>query len=162
MYGDGKVIVPSKAARARADQIVAAYDEWAKERIPPRGYKKLARESDRAFDATTRLENKILKTRATTIEGMIAKIRCAHAQAAHWRSRALPGLAKLEKLDLHEIAGNAEDIALSIFRDIQRLAVTEGTREIEQLYSELDPKLQPSAAVYLRNLSKKSKVSVPA
>jgi hypothetical protein len=49
--------------------------------------------------------------RATTIEGMLAKIRCASACAIR---------GKLDRID----GGSAETMALSIFDDLQQLAET--------------------------------------
>jgi hypothetical protein len=71
-------ITPSAEARARADEIVAAYDEWeaAKEK-KPRGFKAAIDAYDKAESIETRLEQKIHSIRATTIEGMTAKARCA-------------------------------------------------------------------------------------
>lgn len=43
-----RLLTPSPEARARADEIIAAFDTWNAKRYP-RGYKKLERERDRAF-----------------------------------------------------------------------------------------------------------------
>jgi hypothetical protein len=116
---------PSKAARKRADEIIAAYQEWSKEGTPPRGYKKAVREKDRADNVAFALEKRVLDTRATTVDGMLAKIRCVHAQAT-WQWAELPPVEKLEKLDLDEISGSGSDMARSIFRDLQRIALGGG------------------------------------
>jgi hypothetical protein len=76
-----RTFVPSDAARDRAHEIIAAFDEWGKDRKPPRGYKKAVREAESARREYRLIEDRIAKTRATTIEGMLAKIRCAHAYA---------------------------------------------------------------------------------
>ena len=67
---------PSAAARARADEIVSAFDTWQKRRDRrPRGY----RAAERAMDAAGRrlcdLERKICSTRARSLAGLIAKAR---------------------------------------------------------------------------------------
>lgn len=120
MYQDQlSMVAPSKAARARADEIIAAYDEWAKEGVPPRGYKKAMRERDKADNIAASLEKKLTQTRASTIDGMLAKIRCAHA-----RMEEKYDLDELEALHPSRISGCADEIAVSIFRDLQRLALT--------------------------------------
>jgi|ERR1700736_4685673 len=73
--------LPSDAAHARADEIIAAYDEWHKDGKPPRGYKKAVREKDKAERAHLQIEKQIGETRATTLAGMLAKVRCAQAYA---------------------------------------------------------------------------------
>jgi hypothetical protein len=85
---------------------VAAFEAWYNKR--PRGYKKALRELARAGKAYDRLEIEVANTPATTIDGMQAKIRCARA----W-----------EREEIESISGGcAEAMALSIFRDIERLA----------------------------------------
>src|SRR5437870_157697 len=64
--------VPSPEARARADEIVAAYDEWSPKQDAPGSRKREAR-SERMFNKLSRLENKINKRRARTLVGLIAK-----------------------------------------------------------------------------------------
>ena len=102
--------VPSDAARDRAHEIIAAFDEWDKDRKPPRGYKKAVREAEKAAREYQHLERRIAQTRATTVEGMLAKIRCAHAYA------------KSDEIDGIEGGGAEEAMALSIFDDVRRLA----------------------------------------
>ncbi len=68
------VVRPSTAARARADEIVAAFDAWQKRRDRrPRGY----RAAERAMDAAGRrlgdLERQICSTRVRSLAGLIAK-----------------------------------------------------------------------------------------
>jgi hypothetical protein len=113
-----KVRPPSKAARARADEIIAAYDAWAKPAALPRGFKKLEKEMNRADNAASRLEREVCDTRAATIDGMIAKVRAAHAIL--W--------CKPEAIfdtDMDNLSGCAETMADSIFRDLQHFALAE-------------------------------------
>jgi len=68
------VVRPSAAARARADEIIAAFDTWQKQRDRrPRGY----RAAERAMDAAGRrlcdLERQICNTRVRSLAGLIAK-----------------------------------------------------------------------------------------
>jgi hypothetical protein len=63
--------VPSPEARARADEIVAACDEWRPD--PPRGIKSKEARSERMFNRLSRLEAKINKKRAHTFVGLLAK-----------------------------------------------------------------------------------------
>lgn len=69
---------PSPEARRRADEIVAAFDQWeaAKDK-KPRGYKTAKRAYEKAERIESRLEQKIHSISATTIAGMNAKARCA-------------------------------------------------------------------------------------
>lgn len=71
-------VTPSAETRARADEIVAAYDAWeaARER-KPRGYRKAKRAYNKAERIETEIEKKIHLIQATTIIGMTAKARCA-------------------------------------------------------------------------------------
>jgi hypothetical protein len=64
--------VPSPEARARADEIVAAYDEWHPKRSP-RGIRGKEVRSERMWNKLSRLEKKINKTRAKTFIGLLAK-----------------------------------------------------------------------------------------
>lgn len=99
-------IQPSEELRARGAEIVAAWDDWYVKR--PRGYKKAAREVKKAERRLSQIEREIANTRAATIEGMRAKIRCARA---------------FEKEEIESIGSSCtEAMALSIFHDIQRLA----------------------------------------
>jgi hypothetical protein len=78
---------PSPAARARADEIVAAYDDWwpklhrraareIKTRLP-RGYRAVEKQEERLSRLLGRLEAKINKTRARTFPGLLAKAKIA-------------------------------------------------------------------------------------
>jgi hypothetical protein len=95
----------SDELKARAAEIVTAFDAWCEKR--PRGYKKAGRELARAEKAYLLLEAEVANTRALTIDGMRAKIRCARA----W-----------EREEIGSISGGcAEAMALSIFRDLEQL-----------------------------------------
>jgi hypothetical protein len=73
-----RYITPSAETRARVDEIVAAYDEWStRKEKKPRGFRAAKRAYDKAEWIETALEQKIHTIRAHTIEGMIAKARCA-------------------------------------------------------------------------------------
>jgi hypothetical protein len=68
------VVSPSAAARARADEIIAAFDTWQKRRDRrPHGY----RAAERAMDAAGRrlcdLERQIRSTRVRSLAGLVAK-----------------------------------------------------------------------------------------
>jgi hypothetical protein len=71
-----RTAVPSEAARARADEIVAAFDKWTKwcERRSRED-----RAAKRAYDAATavtcKLENRIAKMPAMSLAGIIAKTK---------------------------------------------------------------------------------------
>jgi len=76
----------------------------------PRGYRKATREANKAGRVWTRLKKSLGNTRATTFEGMIAKMRCA---------RAYEGWAYEDIQD-----GPPHQMALSIMDDLQALART--------------------------------------
>lgn len=101
---------PSAEARARADEIIAAFDKWKKER-EPRDFKKTEREANKAFKAFARIQDEVDATPAQTIEGLMAKVRCAQA----WTAK---GAKKMKSLD-----AGAETMALSILDDLDQLAV---------------------------------------
>jgi hypothetical protein len=62
----------------RAEEIVAAYDKWAAEHHgKPKGYATAKRAYDKADSVETKIQDQILSLKATTLEGMIAKSRCA-------------------------------------------------------------------------------------
>jgi hypothetical protein len=83
---------PSPAARARADEIVAAYDEWwpkthrrtanSIEPRYPRGFSRVEKQHKRLEALLSRLEAKINKTRARTIVGVLAKAKVASLTAS--------------------------------------------------------------------------------
>jgi hypothetical protein len=102
---------PSPAARARADEIIAAYEDWqTTAKKPPRGYKKAARERDRANKAYQKIEKEIAKTPAKTVRGMFAKLRCAQHYA---------GTSEIDEIDS---GGCTEVMAISIFNDVKRMS----------------------------------------
>jgi hypothetical protein len=103
-------VTPSLAARVRADEIIAAYDDWHSrgERLP-RGYRKAKCESDKAHRAYMRLERRIANSRANTLEGMLAKVRCAQTYTERDTG-----------FDFDE-GGCPEIMARSIFLDIVRM-----------------------------------------
>jgi len=74
----------------------------------PRGYRKATREAKKADRVWTRLEKSLGNTRATTFEGMIAKMRCARAYEC-WVDD-----------DIQD--GPAHTMALSIIEDLQAIA----------------------------------------
>jgi hypothetical protein len=82
---------PSPAARARADEIVTAYDEWwpklhrrtgreIKPRLP-RGFSAVEKQERRLSRLLSRLEAKINKTRARTFPELLAKAKIASVAA---------------------------------------------------------------------------------
>jgi hypothetical protein len=107
----GEYAEPTPAARARADEIVAAYEEWqTTAKKPPRGYKKAVRERDQADRAYQKIEKEIAKTRAQTVRGMFAKLRCAQ----HY--------ARTTTIDEIDSGGCTEAMAISIFNDVKRMS----------------------------------------
>jgi hypothetical protein len=68
---------PSPTARARADEIVAAYDKSANRKS--RAYRAAERAKDKAFDISQDLENQITELQATSVQGLAAKARCIDA-----------------------------------------------------------------------------------
>ncbi|MDP1868457.1 MAG: hypothetical protein Q8L13_19235 [Bradyrhizobium sp.] len=118
------MVTPSKAARTRADEIIAAFDEWNPggrgDAPPPRGFKKLQRECDRADKVASKLQDQVCGWRATTMEGMLAKVRAAHATL--W---CKPD--KVFDVSTDNISGCAEEMAESIFRDLQSMAMAEAS-----------------------------------
>ncbi len=69
---------PSAAARARADEIIAAHDRWhAKYWRYPREVRSLERQADRASKQKAKLRAKIDRTRAYTVAGLAAKAQVA-------------------------------------------------------------------------------------
>ena len=105
------MFTPSPKARARGDEIITAYDDFhAKQRFP-RGYKKMSKELDRACREKDRLAARIYAMKATTLEGILAKIKCACVDQS---------VVEIENLDGNE----AEDAMRSIFGDVQRLVLS--------------------------------------
>jgi hypothetical protein len=103
-------VTPSPAARVRADEIIAAYDDWqSRSARLPRGYRKAKCESDKAHRAYMRLERRIANTQANTLEGMLAKVRCAQTYN------------ETEEGFSFDDGGCPEVMARSIFLDIVRM-----------------------------------------
>ena len=101
---------PSPELRARAEQIVAAYDQWKAAGERPAGYDDAVRKMEEAEELYRDLEATIAETRAATVEGLFAKVRCAQA---YMKTEGV--------IDGIEQGGAAETMALSIFEDIQVL-----------------------------------------
>jgi hypothetical protein len=80
-WGSGTVFrlePPSAAARARADEIIAAHDRWhAKYWREPREVRSLERRADRLSKQKDKLRAKIDRTRARTVAGLAAKAQVA-------------------------------------------------------------------------------------
>jgi hypothetical protein len=72
---------PSAEARSRADEIIAASDEWQRTRQQKKPRRLLAagRKRDKANAMMAELDEQIAEMPATSLEGMIAKARCAQA-----------------------------------------------------------------------------------
>jgi hypothetical protein len=69
---------PSAAARARADEIIAAHDRWhAKYWRYPREIRSLERQTDRASKQKDKLRAKTDRTRAYTFTGLAIKAQVA-------------------------------------------------------------------------------------
>jgi hypothetical protein len=69
---------PSAAARARADEIIAAHDRWhAKYWRYPREIRSLERQADRASKQKDKLRARIDRTRAYTFTGLAIKAQVA-------------------------------------------------------------------------------------
>lgn len=105
-----KHVAPSAGSRARADEIIAAYDDWQQTgEFPKRGYKKARREAKRAERELWAIEDQIENTRAKTTDGMMAKIR--------WQ------MLSQERSSVEEFY-DTDCLAKSILKDIQALAAT--------------------------------------
>jgi len=75
-----RTVKAAEDLRERGEEIVAAFDKWdAEHQKEPRGYKAAKRAYEKASDIEAGLERRIRDIQATTIEGMIAKARCAEA-----------------------------------------------------------------------------------
>lgn len=94
--------IPSPEARARADEIIAAFDAWLETGKPLRGYKSAIRARDRADRIADRINHEVAQTPARTMEGLRAKVRCAVAADS---------VESMDDLDIGSIAA-------SIFRDL--------------------------------------------
>jgi hypothetical protein len=136
----GEYAEPTPAARARADEIVAAYEDWqTTAKKPPRGYKKAVRERDRADKAYQKIEKEIAKTPAKTVRGMFAKLRCAQ----HY--------ARTSAIDEIDSGGCTEVMAISIFNDVKRMS---GNRVAAAEANWLPTFCPPGAATIVRRRTK--------
>jgi hypothetical protein len=102
---------PSPEARARADEIISAFDGWWKPRKPLRGHKKAMREVDKATDEIHDLGSQIADFECPTPGDLCEKIRGL---------MAYDGVAAIEDINIDQ--GISEEIALSIFRDLRAMA----------------------------------------
>jgi hypothetical protein len=86
--GGGEVvryIEPSKAARDRAVEIVAAYDKLQRSSEKElRKERAMERKSTAAMYAVNRLSSKIRRTKALTVAGLVAKARVASYEAEQY------------------------------------------------------------------------------
>ena len=105
--------MPSLAARARADEILAAFEQWRQEVKPPRGYKKLVRERDKAWRVSARLLARVSEVPARTVAGLLAKAKCAVGPEQD-----------IESASFDMVGNPAGDMALSIFDDLASLEKT--------------------------------------
>jgi hypothetical protein len=72
-----RYVEPSPAARARADEIIAAYDEWNKAREMPESVALANDDLEAAVEELNELRNEIEDTPALTFAGLVAKARVA-------------------------------------------------------------------------------------
>ena len=71
-----RTIKPAEDLRTRAEEIVTAYDKWDN-RKKPRGHVAAKRAFEKADRHERRLAERVQALQATTVEGLIAKARCA-------------------------------------------------------------------------------------
>jgi hypothetical protein len=97
--------IGTPAARTRADEIAAAFDDWQSKRPrKPRGYRKAERAQLAAQKRQARLADKIFATPARTPAGLTAKARVAI-------------------VEMSPSAGEPDaDIGISLARDVIALA----------------------------------------
>jgi hypothetical protein len=81
----GGTFTPSAAARARADEILAAYDRWEGPEPNTRAYRAAEGKMNRATQRMMRLETRLARTPARTMAGLQAKAR-AYQESSNWRS----------------------------------------------------------------------------
>ena len=109
-----RCFTPSRAARARADEIIAAFDAWAPEEHKPtadqiRAFEEADRKSTLAGKRANALQDELAAMKAKTLSGVEAKARAVQAQ---W-----PGT------ELNEDEGPLDcKIVASIVADLLRLA----------------------------------------
>jgi hypothetical protein len=108
---------PTPAARARADEIVAALQAEQKAiKAAERklGLRKIERERDRACRRASRLLEQIVETDAHTMAGIMAKVRCIRL---HYQGG---------EITLDDDEGTSE-LALSVASDLARLGTSDAT-----------------------------------
>ncbi len=101
-------VVPSAAARARADEIIKAHAKWdAKYSRLPREVRSIDRKADLAFNLQERLLSKIERTPALTVEGLVAKAKVAACEGREDAQFADTVLASIQR-DLLALDGRAQ------------------------------------------------------
>jgi hypothetical protein len=75
---EGGKFTPTAAARARADEIVAAHDRWEGPEPTSRAYQAAEGKMIRATERMSRLQNRLARTPARTVAGLQAKARAYH------------------------------------------------------------------------------------
>jgi hypothetical protein len=81
-FGLRYVDPPTPAARARADEIVQAFDEWwPRHHQSPRGIRSMERKMDAALKFADRLRRKVDRSQALTLGGLIAKAKVAACES---------------------------------------------------------------------------------
>jgi hypothetical protein len=108
---DHRQRAPSPEARARADEIISAFDGWYKEPKPRRGHKKALREARKVDNEIFDLASQIADVECRTAGGLCEKIRAL---------MVYDSIDAIEKLSLDE--GISSEIGLSIFRDLFSMA----------------------------------------
>jgi hypothetical protein len=103
-----EVYTPTPEARARADEIIQASENWYAAYKPTRGLRAAERRRDVAFNKQDKLARKIAATKASTIAGMKAKARCVAIE--------FPGERITDLDDIHC------RLAVSIMRDLSAMA----------------------------------------
>jgi hypothetical protein len=99
-------VEPTPAARTRADEIIAAFDEWKRaEPRKSRGYRKVGRAQQAAAHRQARLEDRIFATLARTPAGLAAKARLAIVETKGMDDYVAPILEHLAR-DAIALAAN--------------------------------------------------------
>ena len=85
---------PSPEAKARADEIIAAFDEWERKRNKkPRGYRAAERESHRTSARAGKLQDKIATSRASCFGDLVAKAKAATVMGHDFSQHVLSSIA---------------------------------------------------------------------
>ena len=85
---------PSPEAKTRADEIIAAFDEWERKRNKkPRGYRAAERESHRTSARAGKLQDKIAASRASCIGDLVAKAKAATVMGHDFSQHVLSSIA---------------------------------------------------------------------